>query len=323
MASTEEASPGRPALAAALRTLAVPRGRGLRRRGRSRAGAVPSPAPGKLLPAAYRGRSCLSGSSLRRCERPAPAAAPRPRPGPPLRAPRASAAPCRCSRARCGRAARRPQRARAERRAPAPHSPPPAFLGRRRASSRARPLLPGLPPVPGGPRPPAECMRLTLLCCTWREERMGEEGARGWRGGREGELREPEGPWLTGGRAPASRGRACPSQACRPLLVTLPPSSPCLGPGLEGAHFSHFPTPQHPISQSTAVPAPGWVPNALSHPPGKGGCLGEPNRCHPGCESQTCVCWALRPSAVANTLGLSFPTVQFRTKQLLTWAGRA
>lgn len=36
----------------------------------------------------------------------------------------------------------------------APRSPPPAFPGRRRASSRARPQLSGTPPVAGGPRPP-------------------------------------------------------------------------------------------------------------------------------------------------------------------------
>lgn len=42
----------------------------------------------------------------------------------------------------------------AERSAPAPRSPPPAFPGRRRASSRARPQLSGAPPVAGGPRPP-------------------------------------------------------------------------------------------------------------------------------------------------------------------------
>lgn len=42
----------------------------------------------------------------------------------------------------------------AERSAPAPRSPPPAFSGRRRASSRARPQLSGAPPVAGGPRPP-------------------------------------------------------------------------------------------------------------------------------------------------------------------------
>lgn len=42
----------------------------------------------------------------------------------------------------------------AERSAPAPRSPPPAFSGRRRASSRARPQLSSAPPVAGGPRPP-------------------------------------------------------------------------------------------------------------------------------------------------------------------------
>lgn len=42
----------------------------------------------------------------------------------------------------------------AERSPPAPRSPPPAFSGRRRASSRARSQLSGAPPVAGGPRPP-------------------------------------------------------------------------------------------------------------------------------------------------------------------------
>lgn len=92
----------------------------------------------------------------------------------------------------------------------------PRLPGRRRRL-RASARGPGRPqPQPRRAPPPAECMRLTLLCCTWREERMGEEGARdAGRGGADlGAGRAGTLPWgghteRQGGRARGG-GRACP-----------------------------------------------------------------------------------------------------------------
>lgn len=99
--------------------------------------------------------------------------------GPPLRARQAAASRSRCPRAGCGSAARQHRRAGSGVLGSGPALPA-SRLPRPAAGELAGPA--SALRYPAGCRrspPPAECMRLTLLCCTWREERMGEEGAPG------------------------------------------------------------------------------------------------------------------------------------------------
>lgn len=236
---------------------------------------------------------------------PAPprAAARRPRPGPPLRSlPRP---PRRGAVAGAGirdAAAAVPQ-------LPSPPRPGPARACSRLPAGgggggcgRARGGLGRPQPQARRAPPPAECMRLTLLCCTWREERMGEEGARdaGRRGAdlgaAAGTLRcwgetEKQGAGRGGGRAcpPREAGPAArPRPLCRPDELVLQKPA---GPSLESSH-PVFPSSAPVRCSSTPPLAAGpllpFIP-AFSHPPTADHPGGSPGTAHSSPGLHPCV----------------------------------
>ena len=239
-----------------------------------------------------------------------------PRPAP-LFAPQAAAARSRC-RSRClrggGGAAASPE--------PRAHPGParalrPRLPGRRRRRRlRASVRGPGRPqPQPRRAPPPAECMRLTLLCCTWREERMGEEGALGAgrrgadpgagragapRSGRRGSGGHGWGPGLAASEAgSAARPRPC---VLRDELVLPKPA----GPSLKSSH---------PVSPSSAPvgcpPAVGgpllpFIPS-FSHPPTDDHPGGIPGTARPALASIRVLCppgARPRPPLIPSLTGL-------------------
>lgn len=172
------------------------------------------------------------GSSSRpRRTRPAPAAASRPAPARPSALLKRRRARCRCPQAGRGSAARRHRRARSGALGSGPALPASRLPGP--AAGELAGPAPALR-CPAGCRrspPPAECMRLTLLCCTWREERMGEEGAPGLGSG-EGSRECLRGPRsCKAAPLPPRDAPVLPKPAGHSLSPSHP-LSPFLGPGM-------------------------------------------------------------------------------------------